>query len=125
MWIINPIIDTESIGKHIWTRIYQIADKKWVTQTKISERLWVSTPSISFLLTGKKATSNLDQYWRIAEAIPISRSEFDKIVEEAKMKVIWVRDNDSLPFSLHDRIKWLSSEQQKMVDRFIKSISEE
>lgn len=88
-----PIIDTDEIGKKIGLSLYQIADKKGISQTEIAEKLWVTTPSISFLLTGKKATWNLEQYRKIAEAIPISRQEFDQIVETAKSEVLWIGQN--------------------------------
>lgn len=91
----NPIVDTDSIGKKIGLKLYLIADKNWITQTTIAERMWVTTPSISFLLTGKKSTGNLDQYWKIAEAIPISRPEFDQIVETAKAEVLWISEHNS------------------------------
>ena len=90
-----PIIDTDEIGKKIWLKLYQVADKKWISQTEIAEKLWVTTPSISFLLTGKKATWNLEQYRKIAEAIPISRQEFNKIVETAKSEVLWISEQNS------------------------------
>lgn len=91
----NPIVDTDEIAKRIWQNLYIIIEKKWLTQTEIAEKLWVKNSSISFWLTGKKTTGNLDQYWKIAEAIPISRQEFDKIVETAKSEVLWISEQNS------------------------------
>jgi len=98
MWLINPIIDTDSIGKYIWQKIYTISDKMGISQIEIAKKIWVSQANISAFFTGKRTTTNLDQYWRIAEAIPISRSEFDRIVEDAKRHVIgdlwWKNTNE-------------------------------
>ena len=91
----NPIVDTDEIAKRIWQNLYIIIEKKRLTQTEIAEKLWVKNSSISFWLTGKKTTGNLDQYWKIAEAIPISRQEFDKIVETAKSEVLWISEQNS------------------------------
>ena len=62
----NPIVDTDEIAKRIWQNLYIIIEKKWLTQTEIAEKLWVKNSSISFWITGKKTTGNLDQYWKIA-----------------------------------------------------------
>lgn len=92
---IQTAIDYDQIGKKIWTSLYDIISKKNLTQTVIAEKIGVKVPSISVFLTGKKTTKNIDQYWKIAEAIPISRQEFDQIVESAKQEVLWISEQNS------------------------------
>lgn len=36
-----------------------------------------------------RTSPDIEFYWKFAEAIPISRSEFDRMVENAKQKVLW------------------------------------
>jgi len=96
-YMINPSIDTDTIGKHIWNELYRISSKKNITQTELEKKCWILQTTISAYFTGKKTTKNLEQYWRIAEAIPISRSEFDQIVDDAKRKVLgdmWQSNKD-------------------------------
>lgn len=106
-----PIIDLDEIGKNIGLKLYLLLEKNGITQTELAEKMWVSVPAISVFLTGKKTTWNLEQYRKIAEAIPISRAEFDKIVETAKAEVLgfsghnsWTKiDRDmAISFLAHD-----------------------
>lgn len=90
-----PIINLDEIGKRIGLKLYLQLEKHWVKQTQLSEKLGTSQGNLSHLLTGKKWTWNLDQYWKIAEAIPISRQEFDQIVESAKQEVLWISEQNS------------------------------
>lgn len=90
-----PIIDLDEIGKNIGLKLYLLLEKNGITQTELAEKMWVSVPAISVFLTGKKTTWNLEQYRKIAEAIPISRQEFDKIVETAKAEVLGFSGHNS------------------------------
>ena len=90
-----PIIDLDEIGKNIGLKLYLLLEKNGITQTELAERMWVSVPAISVFLTGKKTTWNLEQYRKIAEAIPISRAEFDNIVETAKAEVLGFSGHNS------------------------------
>lgn len=83
-----PIINLDEIGKNIGLKLYLLLEKNGITQTELAEKMWVSIPAVSVFLTGKKTTWNLEQYRKIAEAIPISRKEFDQIVESAKKEVL-------------------------------------
>ena len=90
-----PIIDLDEIGKNIGLKLYLLLEKNGITQTELAEKMWVSVPAISVFLTGKKTTWNLEQYRKIAEAIPISRAEFDNIVETAKAEVLGFSGHNS------------------------------
>jgi len=89
--MIKTAVDTESIWKYIWNELYKISLKKGITQTDIAKKIWSTPWYVSLLLTWKNTTRNTDRYWAIAEAIPLSRAEFDKIVEDAMDKVLWNR----------------------------------
>lgn len=91
----TPIINTDEISKKIGLKLYFQLEKNGVTQLQLSEKLEISQANLSNLLTGRKTTGNLDQYWKIAEAIPISRQEFDKIVETAKAEVLGFSEHNS------------------------------
>ena len=90
-----PIIDLDEIGKNIGLKLYLLLEKNGITQTELAEKMWVSVPAISVFFTGKKTTWNLEQYRKIAEAIPISRAEFDNIVETAKAEVLGFSGHNS------------------------------
>lgn len=120
-----PIINLDEIGKKIGLKLYLQLEKHWVKQTQLSEKLWTSQGNLSHLLTGKKWTWNLDQYWKIAEAIPISRQEFDQIVESAKKEVLWISEqkidtktpDEQIKFALNS--KNLTQDQINEVMNFI------
>lgn len=88
--MIKTAIDTEAIGKYIWSELYRISSKNGITQTDIAKKMGSTPWYISLMLTGKNTTRNTETYWRIAETIPLTRKEFDQIVEDAKRKVLWV-----------------------------------
>ena len=120
--MIKTAIDTESIWKHIWNELYRIITKTGSSQTDIAKKIWIKPNSVSVLLTWKVTTRNLEQYWRIAEAIPITRKEFDEIVQEAKEKVLWKAPEEDVEVAFFAK-KWITDKTKqdailKMIDAF-------
>lgn len=119
--MIKTAIDTDLIGKHIWEELYRLVSKH-TDQSTVARKLWVKPNSISVYLTWKTTTRNIEQYWKIAEAIPISRSEFDRIVQEAKRKVLgdsWIHnvndwlDPTTIKYATMLKETWMSEDDMK------------
>jgi len=114
--MIKTAIDTDAIGKYIWAELYKISTKKGITQTELSKKSWVQQSTISSYFYWKKTTKNVEQYYRIAEAIPLTRREFDQIVEDAKEKVLWSKSNNDDPdiaYATLARHSWVSPDDVK------------
>lgn len=115
--MIKPSVDTDLIGKFIWEELYRSVLKNNTDQTIIAKKLWIKPNWVSVYLTGKTTTRNIEQYWRIANAIPISRKEFDQIVEDAKVKVLWIWTNPVINNDPDETIKFaLNSKGWKQND---------
>lgn len=89
------LVDTDEIGKKIGLALYREFSKKNLTQTELAKKIWIRQSAVSWYFNWKVTTKNLDQYWKIAEAIPISQIEFDEIVEKAKAEVLWFPEQNS------------------------------
>lgn len=91
----KALVDTDEIGKKIGLALYREFSKKNLTQTELAKKIWIRQSAVSWYFNWKVTTKNLDQYWKIAEAIPISRWRFDEIVEQAKAEVLWFPEKNS------------------------------
>ena len=69
-------------GGYIWARLKKIIEERWILITDIAEKSNSTQPSISNALNGKKAVSD-DFFRRVAEAIPLTETEIQKIFMEA------------------------------------------
>ena len=69
-------------GGYIWARLKKIIEERWILITDIAEKSNSTQPSISNALNGKKAVSD-DFFRRVAEAIPLTEPEIQKIFMEA------------------------------------------
>ena len=92
------------ICKYLWREIYKYLENKGQTITALAETIWKSQAYITDLLNGRRNTSNLEVYKRMAEAIWMSEKEFNNLYKEAKKYEYSVSTWDDLDnsFSLDD-----------------------
>lgn len=66
----------------LWLRIKKILNDKWITVTELSEKSWITRPSLTNVLNWKKSWS--DELFKSAmKAIPLTSIEIKKIFIEA------------------------------------------
>lgn len=80
----EKIVNVDAICKFLWNQIYRKLEEKWKTVMWLAEQLNKSQPYISDLLNGKRNTSNLDIYKKMALTIWITESEFEELFKQAK-----------------------------------------
>lgn len=80
----EKIVNVDAICKFLGNQIYRKLEEKWKTVMSLAEQLNKSQPYISDLLNGKRNTSNLDIYKKMAITIWMTESEFDELFKQAK-----------------------------------------
>ena len=80
----EKIVNVDAICKFLWNQIYRKLEEKWKTVMWLAEQLNKSQPYISDLLNGKRNTSNLDIYKKMALTIWMTESEFEELFKQAK-----------------------------------------
>ncbi len=100
----EKVVNIEVICKYLWREIYKYLENKGQTITALAETIWKSQAYITDLLNGRRNTSNLEVYKRMAEAIWMSEKEFNNLYKEAKKYEYSVSTWDNLDnsFSLDD-----------------------
>lgn len=80
----EKIVNVDAICKFLGNQIYRKLEEKWKTVMWLAEQLNKSQPYISDLLNGKRNTSNLDIYKKMALTIWITEFEFENLFKQAK-----------------------------------------
>jgi len=80
----EKIVNIDAICKYLWNAIYRYLEEKEQTVMWLAEQLNKSQPYISDLLNGKRNTSNLDIYKKMALTLWMRESEFDELLKKAK-----------------------------------------
>ena len=80
----EKIVDIDIICKFLWKEIYEYLVKKGGTVSWLAEVLNKNQPYINNLLNGKRSTSNIDIYKRMALTVWMSESDFDNLLQDAK-----------------------------------------
>lgn len=80
----EKIVNVDAICKFLGNQIYRKLEEKWKTVMWLAEQLNKSQPYISDLLNGKRNTSNLDIYKKMALTIWMTESEFEEMFKQAK-----------------------------------------
>ena len=90
----NKLTESKDIAKTIWYFLKEKGKDIWLKQDtwamKISEntKKEMTQWNLNSYLNWWRTSPDLEFYWKIAEAIPIKRSEFEKIIEESKKSVL-------------------------------------
>ena len=80
----EKVVNIDVICKYLWREIYKYLENKWQTITALAETIDKSQAYITDLLNGKRNTSNLEVYKKMALSIWMSQKEFNKLFKEAK-----------------------------------------
>ena len=80
----EKVVNIEVICKYLWREIYKYLESKWQTITALAETIDKSQAYITDLLNGKRNTSNLEVYKKMALSIWMTQKEFNKLFKEAK-----------------------------------------
>ena len=80
----EKVVNIDVICKYLWREIYKYLENKWQTITALAETIDKSQAYITDLLNGKRNTSNLEVYKKMALTIWMSEKEFNKLFKEAK-----------------------------------------
>lgn len=80
----EKVVNIEVICKYLWREIYKYLESKDQTITSLAEAIGKSQAYITDLLNGKRNTSNLEVYKKMALTIWMSEKEFNKLFKEAK-----------------------------------------
>lgn len=92
-------------GGYIWARLKKIIEERWILITDIAEKSNSTQPSISNALNGKKAVSD-DFFRRVAEAIPLTETEIQKIFMEADKEEFKYKHWTWLETLILEDLKW-------------------
>lgn len=92
----EKIVNIDAICKYLWNQIYKELENKWKTVMSLAEQLNKSQPYISDLLNGRRSTSNLDIYKKMALTIWMTESDFDQLFKKAKKYEYEVTTGESL-----------------------------
>jgi len=100
----EKVVNIEVICKFLWKEIYKYLENKWQTITALAETIWKSQAYITDLLNGRRNTSNLEVYKKMAITLWMSEKEFNELFKEAKKYEYSVSTWDDLDqcFSLED-----------------------
>lgn len=121
----NRIIDANT-AIILWWYFKDIMLNKNIDQWELALSVWVEQPTISKTLNWVNKKPELYSYYKIWSALWFSEEEFIKLFEKADTERLWISlQKQSLPYSLDSKLRNLSPEQQKMVDRFVTSIQDE
>lgn len=96
----NRIIDANT-AIILWKKLKQILNTKNIrednkfNQEYIANRTNLTQATISRNLNGENKKPELATYWRIAEALWISKAEFEVLFTESDMERLW-RTNDDI-----------------------------
>ena len=80
----EKVVNIDVICKYLWREIYKYLESKDQTITSLAEAIGKSQAYITDLLNGKRNTSNLEVYKKMALTIWMSEKEFNKLFKEAK-----------------------------------------
>ena len=80
----EKVVNIDVICKYLWREIYKYLENKWQTITALAETIDKSQAYITDLLNGKRNTSNLEVYKKMALSIWMTQKEFNKLFKEAK-----------------------------------------
>ncbi len=92
----EKIVNIDAICKYLWNAIYRYLEEKGQTVMWLAEQLNKSQPYISDLLNGKRNTSNLDIYKKMALTLWMRESEFDELLKKAKKYEYEVTTGDTI-----------------------------
>jgi uncharacterized protein YqiB (DUF1249 family) len=100
----EKVVNIEVICKYLWREIYKYLESKDQTITALAETIWKSTAYITDLLNGRRNTSNLEVYKRMALTIWMSEKKFAQLYRDAKKHEYSVSTWEDLSntFSLDD-----------------------
>ena len=80
----EKIVDIDIICKYLWKKIYKYLEEKGGTVIWLAEVLNKNQPYINNLLNGKRSTSNIDIYKRMALTVWMNEDEFENLLKDAK-----------------------------------------
>ncbi len=102
-FIDTPVVDTEKVSRAISRLLRAEMEKKGLQMKEVQARTKFSQGRLSQVLWSQPSR-NLDVYRTIAHAIGLSDSVFEKIVEEAKQQVFWVKWEPDMDYALSSEL---------------------
>lgn len=102
-FIDTPVVDFEKVSKAISRLLRSEIEKKWLQMKEVQTRTNFSQWRLSQVLWSQPS-KNLLVYQEIAEAIWLSEKQFEKIVEEAKQQVFWVKWEPDMDYALSSEL---------------------
>lgn len=119
-FIDTPVVDFEKVSKAISRLLRSEIEKKGLQMKEVQTRTNFSQWRLSQVLWSQPS-KNLLVYQEIAEAIGLSEKQFDKIVEEAKQQVFWVKWEPDMDYALSSEL-WNNPDAIKEVKWFMQFV---